>query len=693
MAKLIFQRQNDILSAVRKRSKEISAKMTPKDFFTGKQFIQYANSLVAVMLKQRRKFRTQFVHDPNQPFVAYTDGEMLCLNTANSIVSKIDDLQTSFSVNLGIIFHEVGHKLFLDFAGENRAMDKIKSGSIYGSEPKLTDNHAIANWEEIKKTITEPQYAQIVARLYHELSNIISDGHDELAMKNAYKGYVAYCIETAGNAQYEQSCSLEELSDNAKYPRFRVYFDLILCYAKFGRFKYENVTPGVQEYLDGMDQILPFVDNALTAETTRVKFTNLSYIMVFLWDSIRELLQTQQGSSSSQGSGSGSGNGSDSGNGSGSDSGSDNSTNPFNGMTAADVSNVLEQAIQQAKGDKTAPIPKNCNHKAIDSGNSGVGGASDSAVSDDMVSAMQQKVVNDTAYDQAQSEVQNGLDKELRDYLRSVDIPAEYNHVPVRIKRHHGSGTDMTAYNSILQEVAPLAKSMATKMKELLRQINEKCDQRHKIYGRKLVAGDTYRKDGKFFSQRKLPSDLPNMSICVLCDESGSMGSDSRYIAAQKAMVLLERFASEMNIPCMMAGHNYKHGNVVLDIYSDYASAMQAMDRTGLANIYPSGCNHDGIPLRLCGQLLADRPEQVKLLFVISDGSPNGSGNYQGVQAIKDLQDAVKKLNRKGVTVYGCAIGDDEEAIKEIYGKGFLNLTNLSMMPKTLLRLVKQKIV
>ena len=663
--KLRTRSTESILQLVRKRAKELQKTLSPKAFFQSEDFIRFATKTTAVIVKARRTVYTTFSYEPKSETVAYTDGNHIVVNTGNVLAESCTDLKTAMDVNMGICFHECAHKLFLDFPGENRAIREIEGGTVYGKEPQFTDPKMSQNWDEIKQTIAAPGYGSVMASLYHKLSNIISDGRDEEKMKIRYPGYVARCINAAGEIQIQTATPVDDLV--GKVPDFEIYFGMILLYAKYGVFKYTDAN-AVQQYLTGINPLLNHVEWATDAKNTKEKFLHLSYILCYLWDSIKEMLEnTQQQNQNSQG------------------QSSQGQSQGAGQPTPDQMQQAISDAVSGAtKAGNAATAPVNCKHKAISS-------TDDDPDSDDteQPSESAAQVLQKESEAVAQEEVQQEMDKEMRDYLRKLNLPPEHANVPVYINRVHGG--DSSLYDDFSQEVTPLAKSLAVKMSELLKQINDKNYQRHKIYGRRMVATDCHREDGRWFAQKKLPQDLPNMAIAVLCDESGSM-SGERMTASMKAMILLEKFATYMGIPSLMAGH-YLRNKVVLNVYSDFSSAMQERDRRGLGAITAHGCNHDGIPIRFVGNLLAERQETVKLLFVISDGSPNGVGNYGGTEAFRDIQKAIKELSARGVTVYGCAIGDDEEAIKEIYGKGFLNLTNLRSMPKTLLRLVSQKIV
>ena len=200
----------------------------------------------------------------------------------------------------------------------------------------------------------------------------------------------------------------------------------------------------------------------------------------------------------------------------------------------------------------------------------------------------------------------------------------------------------------------------------------------------------TYRPDQKFYANKKLPQDWPSMAISILVDLSTSMRGE-RLNSAMKASMLLYDFATGLDIPVFVAGHNAVFGQVNYQIMADFEKVSEN-DKYRLAHMYLSGCNRDGAAIEVSSSLLARRSEDVKLLFIISDGQPN-DGSYKGETAKKDIQDILTKYRRKGITTFATAIGSDKDKIKAIYGDGYLDITDLSQFPKQLTNMVVKRIM
>ena len=91
--------------------------------------------------------------------------------------------------------------------------------------------------------------------------------------------------------------------------------------------------------------------------------------------------------------------------------------------------------------------------------------------------------------------------------------------------------------------------------------------------------------------------------------------------------------------------------------------------------------NRDGAALRFAAERLMTRAEDLKLLFLISDGQPAA-----------DLRGIKQEYSRKGIQLFAAAIGDDKPNIKRIYGDGFLDISDLNRLPVHLGNLIIQYI-
>lgn len=101
--------------------------------------------------------------------------------------------------------------------------------------------------------------------------------------------------------------------------------------------------------------------------------------------------------------------------------------------------------------------------------------------------------------------------------------------------------------------------------------------------------------------------------------------------------------------------------------------------------------NRDGAALRFTAEQLSKRPEEVKLLIIVSDGQPAASG-YSGTASEEDLRGIKQEYQKKGILLVAAAIGDDKVKIERIYGDSFLDIIDLNQLPTKLTAAVKRHI-
>lgn len=508
-------------------------------------------------------------------------------------------------------------------------------------------------------------YKKSIAGIYAQILNIINDGHDEAAMKRVFPGFIAQCINTADDVQMEYTTSLQENVANGGAD-LSIYYSLMLQYAKNGYCNIGEENDAMHPYLDRLSQMEPVIDAALEEDDYKARWTHINTLVLILWPTIRQMKDDQENA--------------------GGGSGSSNSSSGGNGMASDDELAALAQSLAEAaqSDNSAAPAPQGSG-KAVSPRALSEAQSSASSDANDALSG----IMDQLGQEKAAKVVQGEIDKAQLDAIRKMNRPLIHGKIPLHTERHHDADPD--AYNAMYQEVAPYVRNLISEVMALLREYNEEAILRHRRYGPIIEATEAYRPDHTFFAKKKLPEDRPNMAMCILLDESGSMSGEKMRIS-KKAMVMLERFAAGIGVPLMVAGHYTCGSQVMLNIYTDYVSTNPEQDRYALGAISSHGCNRDGLPLRVCAEMLEQRPEDIRMMVVISDGAPNHNG-YGGDEAFGDIRKTVGEFRRKGLLIYGAAIDDDREVIQSLYGQGFLSITDLKSLPKTMVRLLKQNIV
>ena len=249
-------------------------------------------------------------------------------------------------------------------------------------------------------------------------------------------------------------------------------------------------------------------------------------------------------------------------------------------------------------------------------------------------------------------------------------------------------------YNSIS---APLLTISRQLQKSLIRQLKDSRrggKQTGLLMGRRLDSHALHRNDGKVFYKNALPNEIPELAVGLLLDESGSMCGYDRCTYARASAIILYDFCRSLDIPIMVYGHStsYRADTNTVDLFS-YAEfeGYDNDDKYRMMDISARGSNRDGAALRFVADRLSKRPEQIKLLILVSDGQPADYG-YSGSAAEEDLRGIKQEYQRKGVLLMAAAIGSDKENIERIYGDSYLDITDLTQLPVKLTNIVKRHI-
>lgn len=299
-----------------------------------------------------------------------------------------------------------------------------------------------------------------------------------------------------------------------------------------------------------------------------------------------------------------------------------------------------------------------------------------------------ERILEQAAEDSVCKELERQRTKELTELAQSISYGNIHEGVKMTVHRIAEVSDELKEqYQDICGELLHISKQL---QKSVLRQLEDSRrggKQTGLLMGRRLDTHALCRKDGRVFCKNALPNEIPELCVGLLVDESGSMCCGDRATYARATAIVLYDFCQALGIPVMVYGHSETAG---VDLYS-YAEfdAIDLNDRYRLMDITARSNNRDGAPLRYMAERLSRRPEDVKLLFLVSDGQPYGNG-YYGTAAEEDLRGIRQEYQRKNILFVAAAIGSDKENIERIYGDSFLDITDLSKLPVKLAGIIKR---
>ena len=691
---------------VRSIAKDERGKLTEKDVFSSEELRAYLENL-SVSLKSSNPSTINIFEGERDGDVAWTNGQTINLNWNNSIVWYFPNPEQRFVAFMGLFFHEVSHDLFCDFNEEMRAMSFLEKGLIYGDPPSKLSAQEDADWADMLSALNTPAGLSIILQVYRQVSNTIDDVHDENALIDTYGAFVGEGIFLCRNALHASCLLFEDMNAQSlkgEQTDLTIAYNLLLQMARFDDVLCrDEASLKASRFWTMLEKVHDHAVIACATDDKMRQFSEINYIMLALWPFIRT--QIQQAKNQNQpGTNVQTQNSSDSGKQGKRKTQSQKKVEAQSGaaldsMTAEQIQKIMEQLSNGAtqSGQTKAPEKKHSSDNALqrrinerkgekNTRNIKPGGISEPVYAS--IRSLQEKI----AEHKAEQVVEAALKQSMTDAVFACNQTASHKGIPLQFTRNlEVLQEDKDKYIESMRPLSAVSKRLQRQIVDALRDTKEGYLARHRVIGNKIWVNDVYRPDGRFFANNKRPQDIPDMAISVLVDHSGSM-SGERIKTAMQASMLLYDFAKGIGIPISISGHRSNSGQGVEYItYTGYDSVGEN-DKYRLSKMEARGNNRDGMALNIAAGMLEARPEQIKLLIIISDGRPNHT-NYGGEEAQKDIQEIVRNCKRKGIEVIAAAIGDDRKQIQEIYTEEFLDITDLKKLPKIMTNIVKKRVL
>lgn len=730
---------------------EHRSKITDKQFFTSRILAGHYEDVAAAQSRRYRYDRRVHVNiywKPDDSNAACTDNTSILINAGHSCVTKIKGRMNRYEIVSGLFAHELGHVLYTDFLVKQTYMNYLSKFKWYPAPPDLKTSRDAANehdfWEYVK---LEPRNLEFAMKIASYIANVLEDGYIESRILADFPGVLGYNLSVMRDHQYQDMCTVTQLiemeSDGSSHI-FQTILQMLLSYALYGEIKYDE-TPLSDERIQTVFQLIPQLDTAVTTTFAKERWKIVSLILIRCWHHIEdyiELCKKRQdeaaasgaGSSagevlsgllqiiagaSAEGTGSGrpvSGSGARRGiaanaaarsrtqalarqNGSGDDSSEENpasSPDSDDSSVSDDVGAPLEASGGASEKQKTTAeeggrIPfHQTNSVSVPVGGSTEYDSDYKREMNENAATDIERMLEQMAEKEACKQLETERLKELNEAAQSISYGDIHSGVNMQV--HRIAQVDDELEDQFHQICGPLLDISKKLQRSLIQKLNDQQrggKQTGLVMGRRLDAHALCRNDGKVFYKNNLPNEAPRLSVGLLLDESGSMSCGDRSTYARAAAIILYDFCQSLNIPIMIYGHSASYGNGV-DLYS-YAEfdSIDRDDKFRLMDISARSSNRDGAALRFVAEQLSKRPEEVRILMLLSDGQPAASG-YSGTAAEEDLRGIKQEYTRKGILFIAAAIGEDKPNIERIYGDSFLDITDLNQLPMKLTAVIKR---
>ena len=284
-------------------------------------------------------------------------------------------------------------------------------------------------------------------------------------------------------------------------------------------------------------------------------------------------------------------------------------------------------------------------------------------------------------------EFRKQLNKEARQSVQG----SCHEDIKLIVHRPEAAAQDREEYNSMIATLMPVIRELIRKTNPLLEHEVSAEFAKSQLYGTKFCADQAASLDFRVFARKRPPEEEPSLAVALRIDESASMSAFGRLDAAKQAAVALYEFCTGCGIPIMVYGDTADRSK--LEQMSVYAyvefESKDADEKYALMNIQARSNNRDGMALRIISDRLFKAPQRTKVIISISDGQPKAMPDYTGEKAARDMKDTLQEYRRKGIQFLAAAIGQDKEAIRELYGaENTLDITDLKQLPARLVQVI-----
>lgn len=713
-------------------------RITDQEFFTSRLLALHLEDMVAAQTKRygaSRRVRVRLLWQPESSDLAYTDNLYIIINAGNPAITEFPTREERYQMVCGLFAHELGHCLYTDFLAQQTYRNNLSACRWYPEKPKLARVQDVKNegefWEYAQE---DPQNLALLGRVAHEISNVLEDAAMENRVLEQFPGTLGQALDFVRAWQWREMPTVTQLKEREAQgtPMFYCLLQLFLSYGKFGELKYGEESLS-EEHIQTVFELLPLLDDDLRATSGKNRWNTVNCILIRCWEHVREYLEALKRRYEEKKASGGTGSvfsqleeelstlvgGSTRGEGftapvseesdepslpqpekrekthalaDGNPSGEDE--NSGEKLSTAGVSSESAAGNRSEKQEITPEETGRMPRMETDSVSEPMGGGIEinrdyNPEISNTVEAEMERLLDTMAEKTVCQELEQDRLRELNQEAQSISYGDIHKGVAIRVNRMTEVPPEMvTQYNAIAGPLLAISKQL---QKSLLRQLRDRQrggKQTGLLMGRRLDAHALCRGDGKVFTKNVLPIQPPEMAVGLLLDESGSMASCDRATYARASAIILYDFCQALHVPVMVYGHSTGSKGVELYSYSEF-DAIDREDKYRLVDISARGSNRDGAALRFVAERLSHRPEELKLLILVSDGQPADTG-YYGTAAEEDLRGIQQEYRRKGILFVAAAIGDDKENMERIYGDSFLDITDLNQLPVKLTQVVKR---
>lgn len=265
---------------------------------------QQVDACLAFFLPNARKKSVRIINGSSN--IAYTDGDTIHINLTNSLVMKYRGDSQKYYAAMGILFHEVAHIVFNDFATAETATRLLGKGQMLYMNEFLSECAGEADLPEFVDAVKQGKYAGVFVRALHEMANCVADAHDEekiIWARGGPEAFIGKCIAHSTESLWGSTATLEDMekavTGKGAAEELSLMFTLILQFARFGEINVRNEkTLKQSRFSQLLWECAPDLDQARQTDSSKVKYCCYNRVLLKMWpllsNAINEAEQEQK---------------------------------------------------------------------------------------------------------------------------------------------------------------------------------------------------------------------------------------------------------------------------------------------------------------------------------------------------------------------------------------------------------------
>lgn len=669
--------------------KRIAINLTKDEQEMAKYFISdyYTKLLlnIAISFLNYKKDCVRVVMKKNDNKVAYTDGNVINISYNNDITNMFYDSRLKDLSLKGLLAHETAHILYTNFKILKELMTSLSKGKLY-CESEITHKNKDKMVEMLNKNRI---VKEAIMRTVKYINNVFEDAYIEARLMKEFPHTTAVKGIRLNNSKYATTVDLSDSESN---------YETIINYLYFYLSAQKTTIPScTDEVKDCINNCVEICKKYVFSNSPKQRTIGSILVLLEMWDFfvedllascpmidddelndiddllelLSELLNNMNTLETSE-----------------------ESNSNSEGLANNDSTEETSVDIDEFRNEFCNDTADTSNERASDENITvnGENNSNDNSQPIDFKDNIDFDLeIKKYAKDKVDEMTDDLVANDLAVASKYCDLGKIHNGIKIKIIDVPQYSSSQYNYDKALQQYNILSntKKMSRKIESIIKAQSYDTTFKNRQTGKKICTTSLYRPDKKFFINKQVEETISPLAVTLLVDLSGSMEGSRLHYAKLGAIQLLE-FCNRINVPISVYGHD-SSGNTV-NIYNFFNFNSSKSKKYSLMNMKAGKGNRDGAAIRFCCEQL-DKREEKKMFVIISDGQPAASG-YVGFKAENDIHSIMKEYQKKGFIFVSASIGSDRENIRRIYGeKNVIDITDLSVLPKTLVKVIKNQIM